>query len=78
MNLHIWAALPLIVQALRTNNSMTQVIGMKGGRQTMDMIQLNLKEGFSGETSPVAAAGQPGPPSLLSVSVFLSFESRTY
>lgn len=44
----------------------------------MYMIKLNLKEGFSGAHSPVGAAGQPGPPALLSVSVFLSPESHTY
>ena len=49
-----------------------------GGHKTMVMIQVNVKEGFSDEESPVAAAEQPGPPALLSVSAFLSPESRTY
>lgn len=78
MDLHIWAALSLFRQALRINNNRTQVNGITGGREAMGRIQLNLKEGFSGERSPVAAAGQPGPLALLSVSVFLSPESRTY
>lgn len=78
MDLHIWATLPLFRQALGTSNNMTQVSGVKRGQEATHVTKLNLKDGCNGAHSPVAAAGQPVPPALLSVSVALSLESHTY